>query len=456
MFKRFVFRYRDYFFAFALIVLGFATRLFMLYNPNQVVFDELHFGKFASAYFTGEYYFDIHPPLGKLLIALGAFLGGYGEYVSRYGVFLFQNIGQDYSLMPYIWFRLFPALAGGLIPVAVFCFLRAFRIKPSLSLLVGALLVFDNALLTQSRLILIDAFLILFGFWGLALFFSARHKGYCLSLFAAAGVFFALSFSVKWTGLSFYGLAGFVVLFDVLFRKEIKALRGQIFFKAFVAFVAIPFAVYFAIFAVHFFLLPHAGPGDAFMTSAFRQGELSFWHKFLELNTKMLFYNLTIKSGHPYGSSAWTWPVMWRPIYYWVQGQKETQSRIYLLGNPVLWYSAFVGLMIFLFFGGKVKLERSLKVFLAAAYFVNLVPFFSINRVLFLYHYFVSFIFSVIIFGLVFDAAIENYSFKARLLIISCLLLAVVFGFVFFAPLSYGLPLKDQAFQMRLWLPSWR
>ena len=32
----------------------------------QVVFDEYHFGKFVNGYITGEYFFDVHRPLGKL------------------------------------------------------------------------------------------------------------------------------------------------------------------------------------------------------------------------------------------------------------------------------------------------------------------------------------------------------------------------------------------------------
>ena len=43
----------------------------------QVVFDEYHFGKFVNGYITGEYFFDIHPPLGKLLLCLVARMGGY-------------------------------------------------------------------------------------------------------------------------------------------------------------------------------------------------------------------------------------------------------------------------------------------------------------------------------------------------------------------------------------------
>ena len=42
----------------------------MLAYLRQV--DEHHFGKFVNGYLSGAYFFDIHPPLGKLLLALSA------------------------------------------------------------------------------------------------------------------------------------------------------------------------------------------------------------------------------------------------------------------------------------------------------------------------------------------------------------------------------------------------
>ena len=63
-----------------LTLLALATRFYNLAHPAEIVFDEQHFGKFISAYLTGEYFFDIHPPLGKLMIAGVAKLAGYDVY----------------------------------------------------------------------------------------------------------------------------------------------------------------------------------------------------------------------------------------------------------------------------------------------------------------------------------------------------------------------------------------
>ena len=52
-----------------LAVVSLAVRLYRIGTPDGVVFDEYHFGKFVNNYFDGQYFFDIHPPLGKLTLA---------------------------------------------------------------------------------------------------------------------------------------------------------------------------------------------------------------------------------------------------------------------------------------------------------------------------------------------------------------------------------------------------
>ena len=268
-----------------LTLISLVLHLGFLWQPSETVFDEVHFGRFASAYFTGAYYFDIHPPLGKLLIALGAFLGGYLQYVQDYGVFDFENIGEPYGQAPFVWFRVLPALAGSLIPLAVFCFARSLGLNQRASLLVMFGLVFENALLAHTRLALLDAFLLVFGFAGLALFFFARNHGYSLWPLLLAGFSLSLSFSTKWTGLSFFGLAGLVMFYDFVKgrRKQVNSSRSVFLAKFFLVMVAVPLAVYYSVFVAHFRLLPDNGPGMPYMTSDFRQGKLSLPQKFIEL-----------------------------------------------------------------------------------------------------------------------------------------------------------------------------
>ncbi len=93
-----------------LILLAIATRFLFLDYPAEVVFDEVHFGKFVSAYFTHNYYFDIHPPLGKMLIAGFANIAGFNlgnEDPEK----IFEHIGGQFGTRELFILRFLPALA---------------------------------------------------------------------------------------------------------------------------------------------------------------------------------------------------------------------------------------------------------------------------------------------------------------------------------------------------------
>ena len=60
-----------------LVVLAAATRFYHSELPVGVVFDETHFGGFVHSYHVSRYFFDIHPPLGKLTLLWLGYLFGY-------------------------------------------------------------------------------------------------------------------------------------------------------------------------------------------------------------------------------------------------------------------------------------------------------------------------------------------------------------------------------------------
>lgn len=445
-----------------LLVLGLVSRFAFIWHPREVVFDEVHFGKFVSGYLTGNYFFDIHPPLGKLLISLAAYVGGF-----RPG-FDFNVIGASYADSSYIVLRFVPNLFGALIPVCVFFFARFVGGSKLAAFFAGTILVFENAILIQSHFILVDSMLIFFGFLGLALFFLYRNRSNKLLHLFLAGIFLSFAVSVKWTGVSFLGLVMFVSLWDAgeklvgkAFPLREIAIRG-------VMLVLIPFFIYMSIFAVHFALLDKSGPGDAFMSAGFlktlegtsvgdsREEPLNFIEKFIELNQRMYSANATLSATHSYSSKFYTWPAMIRPVYYWVKDTPPNlTSRIYLLGNPFVWWIASAAMIAALIFWKSRPPET--KWFLYLGWYLNFFPFFNIKRVMFLYHYLPALVFSVIIMSLFLFDGIE-YAGRTRyrtILFISLLILFIA-GFAFFMPLSYGLPLSPDQYNLRGWLDKWQ
>jgi len=223
-------------------------------------------------------------------------------------------------------------------------------------------------------------------------------------------------------------------------------------FYGFLAMAAIPFAVYFAVFQIHFALLPDCpakgeGNGCDFMSQEFRSNQLNPWREFSELNQKMWGYNKGISASHEYGSKALGWPLMIRSVYYWV----SESSRIYLIGNPINWFLGLFGIFGVWF----LPLGREKKIVIGLLYLANFLPFILVRRVLFLYHYLFALIISLVAFSFVLEEMAAKFSPKPRLFVVGCLLSVVLLSFLFFAPLSYGTPLSDQEFRMRQWSSLW-
>lgn len=430
-------------------VLSFAIHFILIGHPNGAVFDEVHFGKFISAYFTHEYYFDIHPPLGKLILAGWGWLWGFQPGFS------FANIGDTYPDNFYIALRLLPALAGALLPLVIYGIARQLGMRKATAFFAGFLVVFENALLVQSRLILLDSFLLLFGFGAMYFYLRARQtindKRSTLWLIIS-GLLAGAAASIKWTGLTF--LALILILEVIRFWQNRKIHPLSLTTYRAIILLVVPLLVYGSVFAIHFSLLKKSGPGDGFMSPEFRQHTLSFPEKFIELNTQMYLANQRLTATHPYSSAWYTWPFMLRPIFYWVQDA----SRIYLLGNPVVWWLSSVAVLVLLASLVGRTISSRLTVYrlpftaylLIGAWLLNLLPFIGIGRVMFLYHYFTALIWAILILAWL----VGTFSNPRRIILIIAPVSLI--AFLFFAPLTYGLPLSQSAYILRVWIASWR
>jgi dolichyl-phosphate-mannose-protein mannosyltransferase len=437
-----------------LLVLAALTHFLFLNYPKEAVFDEVHFGKFVSAYFTHQYYFDIHPPLGKLIIA------GFANIFGFRPEFSFANIGEKINGGSIFILRFMPALFGVLLVAIIYQLILAVGLSRKYAFLGGWLVLFDNALLVQSKFVLVDIFLLAFGFTGLYLFILSKKvkpTKKSLIFFILAAFSSALAFSVKWTALSFLGIIVIFVVIDFFQNFKFKKLLLRLSLL-----LSISFFVYFSIFLVHFKLLYKSGPGDAFMSQDFQVTLLEnkanktetgylVWDKFIELNFAMYKYNKNITATHPFASKWYQWPVGEKPIWYWNESADNKTASVYLLGNLAVWWPALFAVIFSIFCLPIRNLRRKISpmiYILLCGYFANLLPYLGITRVTFLYHYFPSLLFGILIFALLYDR-IFGPAFKKKEKYLYCAILILVFlFFVYLAPLSYGFFLPSNIFQL--------
>ncbi|WYZ37586.1 hypothetical protein EsH8_II_001092 [Colletotrichum jinshuiense] len=250
------------------------TRLWKIGISDIVTWDEAHFGKFGSHYIKHEYYFDVHPPLGKMLVGLSGVLAGYN------GSFEFKS-GEKYPEdVNYTFMRAFNALFGILcIPMAYFT-ARELNLRRPAVWLVTLMVLCENSYTTISRFILLDSML-LFGTVATVLCWSKFHNQrrdpfepeWFFWLFMT-GLSIGCVCSVKLVGLFVTSLVGLYTIEDLWSKfgdtkMPVTTLGAHVVTRV-VGLIIVPFLVYMLSFALHFAILDHTGPGDAQMSSLFQ------------------------------------------------------------------------------------------------------------------------------------------------------------------------------------------
>ncbi|CAH1732010.1 unnamed protein product [Aphis gossypii] len=292
-----------------LFLSALSSRFFKLDQPRNVVFDELHHGKYVSLYMKRTFFFDTHPPLGKQLIAAVAYLYNYN------GQFKFERIGSEFSDdVPLFGLRFVPALCGSLIIPVAYQLMLELGCRHWCAALAAFLLLCENTLLTQSRFILMESILIFFTLCGLLFVLKYKRLNmkspWALTYLIIASVCLTMATCVKYVGLLSWLLSLWIICRDfwVNHLGDKRLSDFTIFFcvilRCIITFL-ISIAIYFSVFFIHLIILNKAGPHDSVMTSAFQaslEGGLASITKGQPLHVS---HGSQITLRHTHGRTCW-------------------------------------------------------------------------------------------------------------------------------------------------------
>ncbi len=396
-----------------LFLLAAALRFYHLEKPATHYFDEVYFVFTSQEWVKGNRPWDYqepapkgkayewtHPHLGKELTAVSiAVLGDH----------------------PYAW-RFMQACFGCIGLVAIYFLALALFEKGALALFAALLYSFDTFPLAMSRMGTSDIFLMSFILLA-TLFFVKYTRSAKKSALLLSALFCGAAVSVKWNG----AMAPLFLLTAGLWTAPKKK-------EVIWSYLMIPPAVYLLSY-LPFFLSGHG------------------IQAFINLQKSMYTYHKGLAATHPYSSQWWTWPLMWRPVYLSLEGGEGVRSHIYAFGNPWIWWTGGLSLVLTPFEIFSKKSRALLFTFLSAlAYWLpwSLSP----RSLTFIYHYLPSLPFVYLMIAYYLDLLWQRGRI-GKFLAASYLVVAAAV-FIFFLPIALGWPLEDKSLPYRFWLESWR
>lgn len=490
---------------------GGILRFWHLGNPHALVFDETYYVKDGYSMITHGYEaswgdnpnpafeagdtsglqtapeYVVHPAVGKWLIGFGIQLGGgvTSSFAWRLAVAVFGTLAI--LLIARIGRRLFASTALGTIA--------------------GLFLAVDGEALVQSRISLLDPFLMFFvlaAFGALLLDrYQSRRKladrtaaildsGGTLETGPALGfrwwrlaatVLLGLACGTKWSGIYFLAVFGVMtVWWDLTARRAVGVrhwvrtgiLRDGV--PAFLIMVPGAFLVYLATWT-GWFLNPNAWgrqwaaqnptQGVQWLPPALR----SLWKYHLD----MWHFHNTLTSPHPYAAGPLGWIIQWRPTSFWYPteisglkgqdalnacGATSCSQPITSLGNPLIWWAGAVALLVAIWWLVRHRDWRAGAVLSGIA--AGWVPWFAYaHRTIFTF-YSVAFVPWVVltlvyVLGLIIGPSREGDERGRRGAMwgVGVFVVLVVAVGLFFYPIWTAQTIPYTQWHIRMWLPSW-
>lgn len=428
----------------------------MVYNHNfrqGSYFDEIYHARTAYEHLEGIVaYENTHPPLGKIIIALGIKLFG---------------------LNPFGW-RIAGTVLGILMLPVMYMMARRLFGKPIYAGLATGLFAADFMHFTQTRISTIDVY----GVFFIMLMFYFMHKYTSMNFYrnklsatllplGLAGLFFGLGVASKWIVL--YGGAGLAImlLLSLIDRgKEYAAAKRTLkagnadgeqneaalrrvtklfprnavltLASCLIFYLAIPAGIY----ALSY--LPVLTVMDSGYT----------WKALVDYQKHMFSYHSNLVSSHPFSSSWWEWPFMKRPVWYYSDSGLAAglKSTIVAMGNPLIWWTGIAAMLATIYI--SIKRRDKAIYMLWIAFLAQYVPWMLVTRETFLYHYFAMVPFVILSIIYIFKCLEEARPGFQK--IRNGYMIAAVALFALFYPALSGLTVpKAYVDYLLRWFPSW-
>ena len=336
---------------------------------NGMYFDELYHGRTAWEHINNLTVYEwTHPPLGKLIIALGILIFG---------------------MKPFGW-RIMGTLFGiAMIPI-MYCFGKRLLKRSSLAMFSTFIFAFDFMHFTQTRIATVDVY----GVFFILLMTYFMYKFICMDIgddtnkllkpLALSGIFFGLGCASKW--ICIYTGAALAVLFFVKltvmgvksFRlSRVKEYAGSGLVKKFwtnagllcswciIFFVFVPLVIYSASYCRYYTAqwLPakqqviYGANPDAYESSSdvkLSLGEAvdTYIKGVINNQSDMYNYHSQLKSDHKASSPWWMWLGNLRPTWFYVGGYGNSGGgvgTISAFGNPAVWVGCTIATIILIF-----------------------------------------------------------------------------------------------------------
>jgi len=463
------------------------TYLHNYQNPNGFFWDETYHTASAQKYINNIFFMEQHPPLGKMLIALGEQIFDFNEVDNQF-IDTDHPEGNPPKGFSFAGYRIIPAIMGWLVAPLLFLIFLIITRSPITSFLLSGLYIFDNALIVHMRGAMLEGplifFVVLSIFIFLLLFKEENSKGGFAFLSFLLGASIGLSFMTKLTGLIV------ILLVPALLIRFWKEYRKMLII---ISLSLIGFFVAFAsVWQIHFSLGDTINPelkkdGLYFASANYKtvieteqNGSLKYFPVMLR---DSLAFHFKFNKGVPKldfckpnenGSPYFMWPFGGRAIRYrWAKipaenkGEEDSYRYLYLQSNPIAWGAGLLGVILSasylisgLFFDRRKKSKNLplIKLFLAM-YILYMIAISRIDRVMYLYHYFPALIFSFILFGLIFTeikrAGKWNLNENKKMGILLTMFFFIFSSFLFFKPLTYFEPITRNEFGRRNILKIW-